>query len=488
MSGFCKVEMSGSIDFNISNWDLVIMGVPALMSMNEAYKHEVILKVIERRLKQTDAAIRLGITERQVRRLIKRFKEFGPAGLISRKRGKPSNRRLPSHIESHCLTLIRAKYSDFGPTLACEKLNEVHGFSLSVETVRKLMVKAELWITRDKKKKRSYQPRYRRECYGELIQIDGSNHDWFEGRLPKCTLLVAIDDATSALMGIKFVPTESTFSYLGFIKEYKLQHGKPVSFYSDKLSVFRVNHKSQAKDKKITQFCRALNDINVDLICANSCQAKGKVERANKTLQDRLVKELRLEDISDIDEANKFLETFMLDHNKRFSKPPLIAHDAHRPLLPHEDLEKIFCWKEQRTVTVNLTIQYNKRLYLIEDTEQNRALRRQKISVLDFEDKPIELYDGDRPLAYRVLYDRVTTDDPRVESGKIVENKHLSHVLSFIKFTQERYELSRSQKAPRKYSEGAPGRKCVKKRGSRAPARLSQDEMSKAFTEFDKSN
>ncbi len=259
------------------------MGAPALMSMNEAYKHEVILKVIEKRLKQAEAAKQLGITDRQVRRLIKRFKEYGPAGLISKKRGQPSNRRMSQQLENHCLRLIRSKYADFGPTLACEKLIEVHDISISVETVRKMMLKANLWITRDQKKKRSYQPRYRRECYGELIQIDGSDHDWFEGRLPTCTLLVAIDDATSSLMWLKFVPTESTFSYLSFVKEYMLRHGKPVSFYSDKLSVFKVNQKTQSKDKKTTQFCRALNDINVDLICANSSQAKGKVERANKT-------------------------------------------------------------------------------------------------------------------------------------------------------------------------------------------------------------
>jgi transposase len=265
------------------------------MSKQELSRLELIQRVIDKRLKQRQVAEQLGLSERQIRRLCSSYMELGAQGIISKRRGKPSNRQMNPSTKQLIIDLIVEYYKDFGPTLAAEKLKEKHGITISVESVRKLMIEANLWTTRTNKLKRAFQPRYRRATFGELIQIDGSDHDWFEGRIPKCTLLVYVDDATSQLMALRFVSHESAFTYFQITKDYLAQYGKPLAFYSDKLGVFRVNQKSaELQTEGITQFGRALKELNIQIICANSCQAKGRVERANKTLQDRLVKELRL--------------------------------------------------------------------------------------------------------------------------------------------------------------------------------------------------
>lgn len=233
-----------------------------------------------------------------------------------------------------------------------------------------------------------------------------------------------------------------------------MRYGKPVAFYSDKLGVFRVNQKSpELKGEEITQFGRALNELNIQIICANSCQAKGRVERANKTLQDRLVKELRLKRINTVEEANTYLPEFIEDYNHRFGKVPISTFDAHRPLLPREDLTNIFCWKEDRTVTYNLTVQYNKRLYLIEDSLQNRKLRRKRVTVYDYEDGNVDIYDKNRKLNSMLYFDRIA----KIDSGAIVNNKRLGPLLELIKSEQEKNTpLLRSQRAPSRSHIGIP--------------------------------
>ena len=362
------------------------MGDILIMSKKELTRLEIIQQLQKRELRQNKAAEMLNLSTRQIKRLLARYRTNGFDGLTSKKRGKPSNHQLPGPLKQIVKDLIRQKYPDFGPTLAWEKLREIdHLENVSLSSVRRLMLEDQIWTTRANKLKRSFQPRYRRSAFGELVQIDGSEHDWFEGRSPKCTLLVYIDDATSKLMALRFVPHESAFTYFQVTKDYLLQHGKPLAFYSDKLGVFRVNQKSaELKGEGITQFGRALNELNIQIICANSSQAKGRVERANKTLQDRLVKELRLKGINGMEEANAYLPEFIIDFNKRFGKEPLSTFNAHRPLLADEDLKTSLCWKEDRTVTHNLTVQYNKRLYLIEDTVQNRKLRRKRITIHDY--------------------------------------------------------------------------------------------------------
>jgi hypothetical protein len=219
---------------------------------------------------------------------------------------------------------------------------------------------AGIWVRRNDRLKHVHQPRARRDCLGELVQIDGSEHWWFEDRGPQCTLLVYIDDATSRLMHLKFVEPESTFDYFQATREYLEAHGKPVAFYSDKHGVFRVNSAGAVQSDGMTQFGRSLHALNIDILCANTPQAKGRVERANKTLQDRLVKELRLQEISTIAAGNELLPGFLADYTTRFGKEPHNPKNLHRPLSAGDDLTDIFAWREERTVSNSLTLQYDR--------------------------------------------------------------------------------------------------------------------------------
>ena len=278
---------------------------------------EVVRRVVEGRITQAKAGEFMGLSERQLRRLCAAFEERGPAGLVSGKRGQLSNRRLPDELRAQAVEIVRERYADFGPTLACEKLLEQHALRVSKETLRAWLIGAGVWIPRRERTRTAHQPRHRRECLGELVQIDGCEHAWFEERGPGCTLLVYVDDATSRLMELRFVNSESAFDYFASTHAYLERHGKPVAFYSDKHSIFRVHHDgSTGRARGVTQFGRALTELNIDIICANSPQAKGRVERMNKTLQDRLVKELRLRGISTMEAGNAFLPEFMADYNQ----------------------------------------------------------------------------------------------------------------------------------------------------------------------------
>ena len=304
-----------------------------LMSDGELTRLEVLRDLDQRRLTITAAAQLLGLERRQVFRLLKAYRTEGPAGLISKRRGRPGNRGKPEAFRTKVLAIIRERYWDFGPTLAAEKLGELHEIVLGRETVRKWMIADGLWLDRKQRLQRVHQPRHRRECIGELVQIDGCEHWWFEDRGPQCTLLVFVDDATSRLMHLGFVESESTFAYFHATRAYLEAWGKPVALYSDKHGVFRVNQTGALGGDGMTQFGRALDALNIDIICANSSQAKGRVERAHKTLQDRLVKELRLAGASSLAEGNALLPVFMADYNTRFAKPPANGKDLHRPLL-----------------------------------------------------------------------------------------------------------------------------------------------------------
>ena len=265
------------------------------MSDRELTRLRVMIDLSDGRLTLEAAGTLMGIGRRQV------FAFVGPLRpvadrVVSRKRGRASNRRHGETFRRTVLALVREHYPDFGPTLAAEKLAERHGLRLGVETLRQWMMADGLWIDRRHRLPSPHQPRRRRECLGELVQIDGSEHAWFEDRGPMCTLLAFVDDATSRLMQLRFVASESAFDYFRATRDYLETHGKPVAFYSDKHSIFRVNN-GEGGDR-VTQFGRALAELNIDIICANSPQAKGRVERAFGTLQDRLVKELRLAGIA----------------------------------------------------------------------------------------------------------------------------------------------------------------------------------------------
>ena len=279
------------------------------MSHKELDRLHIIQESLNRHITQEQAAARIGISIRQVKRLVQRYRNEGPSGLVSRRRGKRPNNSFSTEFRATVISLLKGRYADFGPTLACEKLREIHGLCLSIETLRKWMVEEGIWRERRRKFARIYQRRMRRPSYGELIQIDGSPHDWFEGRGPKCTLIVFIDDATSALMALRFAPAETTRTYMETLRGHLNDHGVPLALYSDRHSIFRVNNPE--REGELTQFTRAIKTLGIEPIHANSPQAKGRVERANQTLQDRLVKEMRLQGISDIETGNAWLPTLL---------------------------------------------------------------------------------------------------------------------------------------------------------------------------------
>ena len=417
------------------------------MSDKELKRLSVLQEICDQRITQSQAAQLLHISERQIRRLLQKYKAQGPAALAHAGRGQISNSKLPEELRLKCLNIVSDQLHGFGPTLAHEKLTTVHGFDLSVETLRSWMIAADLWIPRSKRLKRPYQPRYNRDCFGELIQIDGSHHDWFEGRAVKCCLLVFIDDATGKLQHLRFCESESTFDYMISTRLYVEQHGKPLAFYSDKHSVFRVNQSSK-KDTKITQFGRVLSTLNIDIIFANSPQAKGRVERANRTLQDRLIKEMRLEGICSIAQANAWLPCFIEQFNQKFAKCARNSKNLHRPLTESDlELDDIFTWQEPRKVTKNLTITYDKCIYLLEPTELNHKLAGQYISFLEYPDGTVALMHEGRKLNYSI-FNKLAG----LQQNQVVENKRLGSVLAHIQQQHEELEQqnkrNRSQKMP----------------------------------------
>ncbi|EBI7725414.1 ISNCY family transposase [Salmonella enterica] len=415
------------------------------MSDKELNRVNVIQAVCEKRLRRRDAAAQLELTERQVLRLVNRYRESGVAGLAHGHRGKPGNHSLPESFKLRVQALVHENYPDFGPTLAAEKLRERHDINVSVETLRKWMIADGLWVPYIRRKPRIYQPRNRRDCLGELIQIDGSPHDWFEGRAPKCCLLVFVDDATGQLMHLRFGETESAFDYMLATREYIDRHGKPLVFYSDKHGIFRVNHPNGALTGT-TQFGRVLHDIGVDLICANSPQAKGRVERANQTLQDRLIKEMRLEGISSIEEANAWVEIFISDFNRRFARVPRYPKNLHRPVTENsEELDDMFAWQETRKLTKSLTFRYDKMIYLVDPTEENSHIAGENIMIYDYPDGTLAFKYGHRALSCQA-FDKLDC----IDQGKIVDNKRLGTVLKLAQDKMD--ELDRQDKRSRSKS------------------------------------
>jgi hypothetical protein len=416
-----------------------VLGVTVrLMSDGELSRLEVLRDMDQRRLTTEAASQLLGLERRQVFRLLKAYRSEGPTGLISKRRGCPSNRRKPEEFRDKALAIIRKQYWDFGPTLAAEKLREGHGIALGRETLRLWMIAAGIWADRRQRRKHVHQPRPRRECVGELVQVDGCEHWWFEDRGPQCTLLVFIDDATSRLMQLQFVESESTFAYFHAARAYLEAWGKPVAFYSDKHGVFRVNHPGALGGDGMTQFGRALHALNIDIICANSSQAKGRVERAHKTLQDRLVKELRLAGAATLAVGNALLPAFTADYNARFAKPPANKKDLHRPLRAGDDLEDAFAWKEERTLSQALTLQYDKVIFILEPSEQARAAIGKRVTVTDYPDGRLAIRYKGVELAYRT-FDKLR----QVEQGAIADNKRLGSVLAMIRDQQLRREPER---------------------------------------------
>jgi len=408
------------------------------MSQRELTRLRVLIDLSDKRLTVEAASTLMGLGRRQVYRLRQAFADDGPSVVVSRKRGRPSNHRHGETFRRTVMTLVREHYPDFGPTLAVEKLASRHELRVGVETLRQWMMVDGLWKDRRHRLPSPHQPRRRRECLGELVQIDGSEHAWFESRGPVCSLLAFVDDATSRLMTLRFVVSESAFDYFRTARAYLEAHGKPVALYSDKHNIFRVNNGEGGE--RVTQFSRALEALNIDIICANSPQAKGRVERAFGTLQDRLVKDLRLDGISSIEAANAWLPGFIASYNARFGRQPANAKDLHRKLTAADDLDEILAWREERTVTQNLTLHYDRMMLILEPTPLARGLMRRKVEVVNYPDGRFAIQFNGSSLPFR-MFDKIQT----VQPGTIVDNKRLSAVLTMVKARQAEYAPKRQR-------------------------------------------
>jgi transposase len=392
------------------------------MSERELSRLEVIQRVGSKRLTQREAAEQMQLSVRQVKRLLRAYRQRGARALQSRRRGQRSNHHLPEEMVSQVSELLRSRYYDFGPTLAQEKLCEEDGLCLSRESVRHLMISLRLWQPRRARRPVIHGLRERRARCGELVQIDGSPHDWFEGRAAKCTLLVFVDDATGRLMHLSFVECETTFNYFAAVRAYLQEHGKPLAFYSDKFSVFRVNIPNALTGTGLTQFGRAMKELAIDLICAHSPQAKGRVERANQTLQDRLVKELRLRSISSAEEANGFAPEFIKDFNARFAVSPRSAQDAHRQLSAKEDLDRVLVLIERRTLSKNLTLSYKGVVYQVETKRAAYTMRGAHVQVRESAPGQVSIQYIGRTLPYRVWAEQ-EREQAQVTPSKLLDQR-----------------------------------------------------------------
>ncbi len=399
------------------------------MSGKEVDRITVLERLNKREIKQHHAAKLVGVSIRQIRRLAKRYKQQGAAGLVHMLRGKEGNRGLSKEEKNRMTNLIKTNYHDFGPTLACEKLDELHGIKHADETVRKLMISVGLWIAKERKIVRLHQLRERRECLGELVQADGSPHDWFEGRSEKCTLLVFIDDATGRLLHLEFVKSESTHAYFSAVRHYLEKHGRPVTFYTDKHGVFRVNTtKGKTADTSdsngVTQFGRAMEELAIACIFAETAQAKGRVEKVNQTLQDRLVKEMRLRGISSMEAGNVYVEEFMQAFNRKFSVVPKSPVNMHRELLSTHNLDDILCEKHTRMLSKQLSISYENTIYQIQTDRPTYAMRYAPVTVQKDIQGSIRIVYKGQSLSYAIV-----KQQPKAE---IVDSKHLNAAVDRI--------------------------------------------------------
>jgi transposase len=371
------------------------------MSGAERERVDVLRRVLRGELRQVRAAELLGVGVRQAKRLVRGYRCDGEASVVSRRRGRPSNNRLDEAKLAAIEAALLARYADFGATLASEKLGEIEGVLVSKETVRQIQIRLGLWRPRRRRAKKIFQVRERRPRFGELIQIDGSPHDWFEGRGPRCTLIVFIDDATGRLTRLQFAPAETTKAYLQALEAHILTHGAPLAFYSDRHGIFRVNAKEAQGGDGLTEFGRVAERLRIELIHAATPQAKGRVERANQTLQDRLIKEMRLAGVSSIDEAQAFADGFLERWNKRFAVAPRQVEDAHRPWSGSKvNLAEALARREERTLSKALTFSAGAIRYAIKTQGPGMALRGAKVTLLHMLDGTLRVRFKDRDLAF----------------------------------------------------------------------------------------
>jgi transposase len=372
-----------------------------ILSVKELRRVHVIRQTREQKLTQVQAGTVLGLTTRHIRRLIEQVEQAGDQGLAHRGRGKPSNRRIPDTVKAMMLKLYEQRYGDFGPTLAAEQLTERHGLPLSDETLRRWL--RDRGINHFMRRKRPHRTwRERKAQVGELVQLDGSHHDWFEGRGPRCVLMAYIDDASSRVFA-RFYAYEGTIPALDSFTRYVTRYGIPLAIYADKHTTYQspappTVNEQLAGVTPTSQFGRALGELGVELIPAHSPQAKGRVERLFQTFQDRVIKEMRLAAVSTLDAANQFLTGYLPIYNQRFAVQPAQAADLHRPRPTHQELTRILCLKTTRCLRRDWTVAHHRHLYQVRTN-----VRAPHVVVEDRVDGTMRITHQGRPLDYHAI-------------------------------------------------------------------------------------
>ncbi len=390
------------------------------MTDKDIDRAKVLEKVTSGQWTQKKAHETLRISLRQVKRLCKRYRSKGVEGLLHAGRGKTSARRMDEKTKKELITLmVREEFEGFGPTLLQETFEEEYGIKVGREWLRQQMMEAGKWRAKKTRKVRSHPRRKRRSRRGELIQLDGSYEDWFESRGPRCCLLVMIDDATSEIMAMRFVEHETTLDYFEIMKEYIVRFKLPLALYSDRHSVFKVS-RSDASMMNIhhSQFERAMKELKIEVIHARSPQAKGRVERANGTLQDRLIKKMRRRNLSTMEEGNNFLEEHRKEHNQKFAKKAENSEDAHVEMLPSVRLDRILTLKEKRKISKNSSIQYQGTIYQLELKNNARRMQGKEIDVLERKDGGIIFEYNGRTIKYSI-YEEIAL------KSKVIDYKEL---------------------------------------------------------------
>jgi len=382
------------------------------MSMKELKRVPVIHNVVNRQITQVEAGNILGVSDRQIRRLVRAVRHNGDAALAHKSRGRPSHAAKGADFKARALSLCQTRYKDFNPTFAAEKLFEIDKLNIPPETLRLWFIEAGIgYKKRRAPKHRSWRPR--RASFGQMVQIDGSHHAWFEDRGPKAVLMGYIDDATGRIFG-NFYSYEGIKPFMDSFKRYIKRYGIPQSVYIDRHSTYKSTKKATVEDelnnqKALTQVSRALTELGVDIIYAQSAPAKGRVERSFNTHQDRLVKGMRLKGICDANGANKFLHSYYIPkHNRKFA---VIAQDRanlHRPIPKELDLERVFSIKNKAALRKDFTIQHNKRFYQVLD-----AIRTKEVILEERLNGRLYIYHKDRQLQYK-LTDKMPQERKRL--------------------------------------------------------------------------
>lgn len=382
------------------------------LKVRELKRLKIIQQTIDKQITQEIAASILGLSVRQVKRIVRKVKKSGDQGVIHQSRGKESNRKIPAAIKHHVLELYKEKYHDFGATFACEKLSELDGIAISDETLRKWLCEGGLY-SRKRKRKANKQWRQRKDCFGQMVQMDGSKHDWLEGRGPKLVIMGYIDDATNTVFA-RFYDYEGTIPAMDSFKRYIKKYGLPQSVYLDRHSTYKSSRKLtpeeelEGVDEPLSQFERALGQLGVTVIHAYSPQAKGRVERLFGTLQDRLIKEMRLMGIATKEQANRFLSKYLPAFNRKYGVVPAKNANVHTPVPKGIDLNRILCIQTERFLKKDNTIAHKGKLYLIENKVISRT-----VMVEEYINGSVAIMFNDLKLKHKVIMQRPKKEQHR---------------------------------------------------------------------------